>query len=124
MASIKDGPPPPPNRLREWRKLRGMTMAEVAEKLEIKTASVARHETLGAQVTLGQLHQYAAIYRCSVVDLLATSASPAQGMGELIDLGHRLSPTQRLAIVSTWKAFADPPAAVQSAPASKRRART
>lgn len=124
MASHKDDPPPPPNRLREWRKLRGMTLAEVADKLGVKTASVARHETLGAQVTLGQLHQYAAIYRCSVVDLLATSASPAQGMGELIDLGQRLSPTQRLAIVSTWKAFAEPASPFQGAPAPKRRART
>lgn len=120
MSSDKQIPPPPANRLREWRKLRGLSMAEVAEKLDVKTATVARHETGGAQVTLGQLYQYAGVYRVRVEDLLGTSASPAQGMGELIDLGQRLSPTQRMAIVNTWMAFAEPVSPFQATPPKRR----
>jgi transcriptional regulator with XRE-family HTH domain len=120
MSSGQTPSPPPPNRLREWRKQRGLTMAEVAEKIEVKTATVARHETGGAQVTLGQLYDYARIYRVRVEDLLTTGASPAHGMGELIELGQRLSPAQRLAIVQTWKAFAETTSPFEAEPRKRR----
>lgn len=95
-------------------------MADVAARLGVKTATVARHETLGAQVTLGQLYEYASIYNVRVEDLLASSATPANGMDDLIDLGQRLSPMQRKAIVDTWKAFAEPQSPFVAEPGRQR----
>jgi transcriptional regulator with XRE-family HTH domain len=61
----------PPNRIREWRRVRGMTQEELAEALNIKQNQVSRMENGTSELTMTRLRALARIFDIDVGQLLA-----------------------------------------------------
>lgn len=62
------------NRIREFRKARGLTQAELAEPLRIDTTQVSRMERGTASLSIDRLQQIATILEVSPADLLSADA--------------------------------------------------
>lgn len=58
------------SKIKEHRKLKGMTQKELAEALNIKDVTIARYETNVRQPKLEQLKKIANVLECSYLDLI------------------------------------------------------
>ena len=100
----KDPSRPAPNRLREWREHRGLSRAAVAELMQSKAVTVAKHETGGNEMSVATFLRYAKIYDVRFEDLLASSrVSPS--LQALIDIGVKLPPNDLAKLVRASRGF-------------------
>jgi transcriptional regulator with XRE-family HTH domain len=90
--------------LKEWREARGLTLQQVADRLEVDRSTIQRHETNNRRLTTDHLTQLAAALDCEPQDLWR---DPTQVSQEDIARGLlELSPAQRrqaLEIISVLK---------------------
>lgn len=66
----------PPNRIREWRTLRGLTLAELAERTHIDAAYISKMELGDRRETLSHLRVLAKHLGVTVGDLLNSEDNP------------------------------------------------
>jgi transcriptional regulator with XRE-family HTH domain len=57
------------NRLREYRKRKGLTQVEVASLLELEQSAVSEHEAGRRRLSAEHLARYAKLYECRMDDL-------------------------------------------------------
>ena len=85
-----------------------MTLANVAELMQSKVPTVARHETQNNEMTLATLERYAQIYGVQVEELLPDAMRVAPSLAALLDLGQKLTPDLRAQLVRLGYALAEP----------------
>lgn len=108
MRGRKSKPPDDsaPNRIREWRLARGLTIEELAERMQSKSQTVHRHETGNNEMTLKSLQRYADVLGVRTEELLPNSQRVPAMLKALNDLGQRLTPTERAQLVRLGTALA------------------
>jgi phage repressor protein C with HTH and peptisase S24 domain len=78
-------------RLSQYRKRAKMTLEDVAERIGLSHGQVSRLENRRSDVTLGQLQEFARLYRCEIADLIASDATKAPLVGA-VGAGETISP--------------------------------
>ncbi len=78
-------------RLSEFRKRAKLTLEQVGERLDVSHGQVSRWENRKSEINLGQLEQLARLYRCEVVDLVASTAARAPLVGA-VGAGEKIAP--------------------------------
>lgn len=113
-----------PNRLREWRTVRGYSLQTLADLTHQKHQSVARHETGENQITMAQMEAYAKVLNIKPEELLHNSLRINAKLRELMDILDNLSDTEQERLVNMTRAFAEPRATFETQPLQpKARAR-
>lgn len=105
-----------PNRLREWRTARGLSLQTLADLTNQKHQSVARHETGENQITLAQMETYARALQIKPEELLNSSVRIAPKLRELIEILENLPDSEQERLVSMTRAFAEPRANFEAMP--------
>lgn len=99
-----------PNRIREWRMARGMTIDELAQRMQSNSQTVHRHETGNNEMTLARLERYAEVLGVKVEELLATAHRVPPGVRALVDIAEHLTYEDRDKLVRMGRVLAEPPA--------------
>jgi transcriptional regulator with XRE-family HTH domain len=97
-----------PNRLREWRQVRGLSLKTLAERTQQKHQSVARHETGENQMTVAQLEVYAKVLRIKPEELLKNSLRVHPKLRGLVDLFESLPADEQDRFLRMGYAFVEP----------------
>jgi transcriptional regulator with XRE-family HTH domain len=79
--------------LRAWRKFRGLTLEEAAERAELSHSQLSRIERGQSDYTKTTLEALAAVYDCSPGDLV--SKDPTEQVAEVVDIWSRISTEKR-----------------------------
>lgn len=80
-----------PNRLREHREAKGWSLEDLAEKTGHKAQTVARHETVPGQMSVGQMEAYAKVLGVRAEEILAGSARIPKRLRALLAFAETLS---------------------------------
>lgn len=91
--------------LKEWRKFRGLTQEQLAERLETTGPTISRIETGDINYTRESLESLAAALDCEPADLL--SRDPNKPEYELWQIIHGLKLEQQKQALRVIKALAD-----------------
>lgn len=78
--------------IREWRKFRGLTQEQLADRLEVATSSISQLETGKQGYSQAILEALANALMCEPADLLRRDPNKA---GELVDLFDSLNDDDR-----------------------------
>lgn len=78
--------------IRQWRKHRGLTQDQLAERIGVNRAHLSRIETNGREPDLALLELLAEELRCEVADLIVRDPSKAESMWTIWE---QLAPVQR-----------------------------
>lgn len=110
MRGRKSKPPDEstPNRIREWRLARGLTIEQLAELMQSNSQTVHRHETGNNEMTLARLERYAEVLGVAVEELLAKSHRVAPDLKALINVAEHLTVNDRAKLVRMGRALAEP----------------
>lgn len=92
--ATKSSTPQFPNRLREWRKHRGLSLEKLGEAVGYSANTVSKHETGGYEVTVAQLDVYAEALGIKAEMLLQTGSTLSPQIRALVDLAIALPPDQ------------------------------
>ncbi|WP_428668087.1 helix-turn-helix domain-containing protein [Reyranella sp.] len=111
-----------PNRLREWREARGLSLKQLAELTNQKHQSVQRHEIGENQMTMVQMELYARKLKIKPEELFNHSQRIDPQLRELAEVFDRLPGTERQRLLRLAHAFADPPAPFAAEPPAPQRA--
>lgn len=80
-----------PNRIREWRKVAGLTLAQLGKTVGVPGSQVARWETGERDLPLARLEQIARVLGCSTADLLNVEHGGLRpGEREMLETYRRL----------------------------------
>ena len=90
-------PPGRPHFIKQWRKFRGLTQAQLADRMEMSPASISQIETRKQDYTQETLERLAAALMCEPADLLIRDPSDPEGIWSLWD---RAKPGQRKQILA------------------------
>jgi len=100
-----------PHNLRQIRMMRGLTLAELAEKMDSTPQTIQRYETDPKRLRVYQLQQLAEALACSIGDLVA---EPGEGLTEseadLVETFRSLSREDQEKWRAAFKAIASSPA--------------
>jgi transcriptional regulator with XRE-family HTH domain len=99
-----------PNRLREHREAKGWSLEQLAEKTGHKAQTVARHETVPGQMTLGQMERYATILGVRPEEMLADGVRISRRLRQLLAFAETLSEGELDRLMRLGHALAEPPA--------------
>lgn len=84
-----------PNRIREWRERRGLSITQLAEAMQSNYQTVARHETRNNDMTLARLERYATVLSVRTEELLRDSERVLPSLQELLDLVRAMPSDQQ-----------------------------
>ena len=93
-------------RLREVRKGLGLTLEGAAERVDMDTGSVSRHEREEG-TDLDHLKMYAEAYRCHIAEFFIGGRVLTDPEDQLIGLFRKLSGPQQEAIISMMMTMGD-----------------
>lgn len=95
-----------PTYFREWRKHRKLTLAQVAEAIDIDSTAVSRLERGASPYDQFHLQQLSELYRCTINDLLFVDPRRPKPVDELVEAVRHLSnPEEIKAAMSVVKAL-------------------
>lgn len=97
-----------PNRIREWRLRRGLTIEQLAERMQSNSQTVHRHETGSNEMTLARLERYAETLSVRVEELLSKSHRVPEQLRTLVELAEKLAPDERARLIRLGHALAEP----------------
>ena len=100
-----------PNRIREWRQARKMSIVQLAEAMQSNYQTVARHETGGNDMTLARLERYAEVLAVKVEELLSDSHRVPADLKELMELAQTLSREDQKRLLRLGASLKEPDAA-------------
>jgi transcriptional regulator with XRE-family HTH domain len=80
-----------PTYFREWRKHRDLTLAQVAESIEIDSTAISRLERGASPYDQFHLQQLSALYRCTIPELLYVDPRRPRPVDELVKKAARLN---------------------------------
>lgn len=97
-----------PNRIREWRLERGLTIEQLAERMQSNSQTVHRHETGSNEMTLARLERYAEVLGVKTEELLPDTDRVPPSLKALVELAERLTTEERIQLVRLGRALAQP----------------
>lgn len=92
----------PAHFLRQWRKHRGYTQEQMAERLEITQGHLSKLETFKRDYDQALLEKAAEILRCDTADIIARDPTDPEGIWSIWD---HVGPVERKQIVEIAKTF-------------------
>lgn len=98
-----------PNRIREWRLARGLTIEQLAELMQSNSQTVHRHETGNNEMTLARLERYAEVLGVKVEELLAHAHRVPQSLKSLVYLAEHMTSEDRAKFIRMGRALAEAP---------------
>lgn len=102
-----------PNRIREWRVLRGYSIEEFADRVGTKRATLHRHETGENEMTLAALERYARELGVKVEELLRDSARIDDETRAVAEALAKLDAGERRRAIAILEAATRPPMPAQ-----------
>lgn len=94
------------NYIRDIRRDRGMTQADLAEKIGVEPATVQRHENGKRSLTDDMIRKYASALECQVIHILEGITLPADDKErELLENFRRMEDKEQDLYLHTGKAF-------------------
>lgn len=110
MAKLKHADPAPPFRrkasfIKQWRKFRKMTQADLAEATGMSNGNLSNIENGKQPYIQDHLEAIAAILRCEVIDLILRNPQEPEGIWAL---WSRAKPEQRQQILKIMRALLSP----------------
>jgi transcriptional regulator with XRE-family HTH domain len=93
--------------LRPWRKYRGLTLAQVADAIDLHLSVLAKIEAGKTAYTQPRLEALARLYRCHVSDLLNPPPSPETALPALLMAIKRLSDDEQQRALAVLRAAFD-----------------
>lgn len=109
-----------PNRLREWRNARQLTIQQMAELMQSNYQTVARHETGDNDMTLARLERYAEVLDVKVEELLNDSQRVPMELRELIELAQNLSREDQKRLLRLGASLQEPDSPIELRPTGTR----
>lgn len=85
-----------PTYLREWRKHRRLTLAQVAESIEIDATAVSRLERGASPYDQVHLQQLSALYRATIPELLYSDPRREKPVDVLVKKAQRLQAPEEI----------------------------
>lgn len=109
MRGRKSKPPDEstPNRIREWRLARGLTIEQLADRMQSNSQTVHRHEN-GNEMTLARLERYAEALGVKTEELLQGTSRVPESLKALMALAEQLTTEERIQLVRLGRALAQP----------------
>ena len=86
--------------LREWRKFRGYTLEQMAERLHMSHQNLGKIERGKVPYSQDLLERLAEEYRCGLPDLIMRDPTDPEGMWSIWD---QLAPAERIQVVEVAK---------------------
>ena len=80
-----------PTYFREWRKFRGLNLAQVSEEIGIDPTAISRLERGSSPYDQVHLQQLSALYRCTIPELLFTDPRREKPVDVLVKKAQRLT---------------------------------
>lgn len=106
MAKIKTNPAKRKRiYIREWRKFRGLTLEQVAEKIDQTIGNVSAMERGNSNFTRAQLEAIAEVLQCDLGEMLSLNPNDEQAPW---GIWNRLNPQQRKLALRQLQAFLEP----------------
>lgn len=88
--------------IKEWRKHRGLSQEQLAERLGVSRPQITKFEKNTRQPDLAELEVLAEILRCEPADLIMRDPTDPDGIWSIWDT---LAPTERSQVVEIAKTF-------------------
>lgn len=103
-----------------------MSIGDLAEAMQSKYQTIARHETRGNDMTLARLERYAEVLSVTVEELLDESMRVPSALRSLMELAQTLSPEDQVRLLRLATSLKEPVAVEDAAvaPATRRATRT
>jgi transcriptional regulator with XRE-family HTH domain len=97
------------NRIKEWRKARGLTLKQLADRVSTSNQQISHLEKGRRRLTLDWIERLAAALECHPSDLLGDAAQPRNERERaMIELFRGLSEEQQEAFLKATAALAKP----------------
>lgn len=87
---------------------RGLTIEQLAERMQSNSQTVHRHETGSNEMTLARLERYAETLSVRVEELLSKSHRVPEQLRTLVELAEKLAPDERARLIRLGHALAEP----------------